>query len=163
MSSISTQVRVDSYTNVHTVTEFSDGKLYVVKTYVKASGSCSAPAGKTADKSSIGQIRLRQFAKSADGAASKLHEARVIIRHPNDTGFQMDQDLAELASGLFRPSVNIWQGRNSAHCESSISISKDPDFRRSPLPDNAKSFVSEDDRHGRWCLQGDGATDTSQM
>ena len=44
VSEISTRVRVNSYTNVHAVAELSDGKLYMIKTYVKASGGCSAPA-----------------------------------------------------------------------------------------------------------------------
>src|ERR1700712_736887 len=46
VSEISTRVRVNSYTNVHAVAELSDGKLYAVQTYVKASGGCSAPAAK---------------------------------------------------------------------------------------------------------------------
>jgi len=48
---------------VHAVAELSDGQLYVVKTYVKASGGCSAPAAKNADEAvaSLGQIRIRQF------------------------------------------------------------------------------------------------------
>ena len=50
VSMISTRVRVNSYTDVHLVAELSDGKLYVVKTYVKASGGCSAPAAKNADE-----------------------------------------------------------------------------------------------------------------
>ena len=65
VSSISTRVRVNSYTNVHAVAELSDGKLYVVKTYVKASGGCSAPAAKNADQAGLGQLRFRQFAKTA--------------------------------------------------------------------------------------------------
>src|ERR1700754_747999 len=48
--SISTRVRVNAYTNVHAVAELSDGKLYAIKTYVKASGGCSAPAAKTAEQ-----------------------------------------------------------------------------------------------------------------
>src|SRR5207247_2415539 len=42
VSTISTRVRVNSYTNVHAVAELSDGRLYMVKTYVKASGGCAA-------------------------------------------------------------------------------------------------------------------------
>jgi len=42
-------VRVNNYTDVHAVAELSDGKLYVTKTYVKASGGCSAPAAKNAE------------------------------------------------------------------------------------------------------------------
>jgi sulfur-oxidizing protein SoxY len=48
VSEISTRVRVNNYTDVHAVAELSDGNLYVVKTYVKASGGCSAPAVKNA-------------------------------------------------------------------------------------------------------------------
>src|SRR5580704_9532743 len=47
---ISTRVRINSYTNVHAVAELSDGRLYVVQTYVKASGGCSAPAAKNAEE-----------------------------------------------------------------------------------------------------------------
>src|SRR5262245_17502081 len=87
--SISTRMRVNSYTNVHAVAELSDGKLYVVKTYVKASGGCSAPAAKTAEQAGIGQLRFRQFSKPAD--AGNLREAQIMIRHPNNSGLQMDQ------------------------------------------------------------------------
>src|SRR5262249_17312737 len=44
VTTISTRVRVNSYTNVHAVAELSDGSLHVTQTYVKASGGCSAPA-----------------------------------------------------------------------------------------------------------------------
>ena len=63
VSEISTRVRVNNYTDVHAVAELSDGKLYMTKTYVKASGGCSAPAAKNADeaKGRLGQMRYRQF------------------------------------------------------------------------------------------------------
>ena len=65
VSEISTRVRVNNYTDVHAVAELSDGQLYVSKTYVKASGGCSAPAGKNAEeaKNHLGQMRYRQFAR----------------------------------------------------------------------------------------------------
>ena len=46
MRSLSTRVRVDSYTNVHAVAELSDGQLYAAQRFVKAAGGCSAPAAK---------------------------------------------------------------------------------------------------------------------
>jgi sulfur-oxidizing protein SoxY len=69
ITEISTRVRVNSYTNVHAVAELSDGKLYVVKSYVKASGGCSAPASKNADEAiaSLGQMKFRLFDKPTDG------------------------------------------------------------------------------------------------
>src|SRR5271165_301702 len=63
VASIATRVRVDAYTNVHAVAELDDGKLYVVKTFVKASGGCSAPTLKNADRAGFGQMRFRQFTK----------------------------------------------------------------------------------------------------
>src|SRR5215471_10893548 len=93
VSTISTRVRVNSYTNVHAVAELSDDKLYVVKTFVKASGGCSAPAAKNADEAiaNIGQMRFRVFAKPVDATAGATREAQVMIRHPNNSGLQRDQ------------------------------------------------------------------------
>ena len=79
VSSISTRVRVNSYTNVHAVAELSDGKLYVAKTYVKASGGCSAPAAKNAEQAGLGELRFRQFARPAE--TGNLREAQIMIRH----------------------------------------------------------------------------------
>src|SRR4030081_333323 len=69
VSEISTRVRVNNYTDVHAVAELSDGKLYVTKTYVKASGGCSAPAPKNAEEASsrLGQMRYRQFTRPGQG------------------------------------------------------------------------------------------------
>jgi sulfur-oxidizing protein SoxY len=63
VESLSTRVRVNSYTFVHAVAELSDGMLYVINTYVKASGGCSAPASKNTEKANIGEMRFRQFEK----------------------------------------------------------------------------------------------------
>src|SRR6202158_4377377 len=49
VTSISTRVRVNTYSYVRLIAELSDGQLYGVKTYVKASGGCSAPAASNAD------------------------------------------------------------------------------------------------------------------
>src|SRR3984885_8161360 len=59
------------YTNVHAVAELSDGQLYVVSTFVKASGGCSAPMAKNPEeaKTNLGQMRFRQFSRRyADSA-----------------------------------------------------------------------------------------------
>jgi sulfur-oxidizing protein SoxY len=126
---ISTRVRINSYTNVHTVAELSDGKLYVVKTYVKASGGCSAPAIKNAEKAGVGEMRLRQFAKSAE-AASKMRTAQIMIRHPNNSGLQMDQVTRLYVPAFFVDSLKIWQGDELLLAmEGSIAISEDPNIR----------------------------------
>jgi sulfur-oxidizing protein SoxY len=130
VSSISTRVRVNSYTNVHAVAELSDGKLYVVKTYVKASGGCSAPAAKNADKAGFGQMRFRQFAKPAEAAAGNMHEVQIMIQHPNNSGLQMDQITRLYTPAFFVQSLKIWQGDELVLAmEGSISISEDPNLR----------------------------------
>ena len=49
VTSISARVRVDTYTYVRLIAELSDGKLYGVKAFVKASGGCSAPAASNSE------------------------------------------------------------------------------------------------------------------
>src|ERR1700720_3368797 len=80
VSEISTRVRVNNYTDVHAVAELSDGQLYMTKTYVKASGGCSAPAAKNADdaQGKLGQMRFRQFAKPGEGPTSGAREAQIM-------------------------------------------------------------------------------------
>jgi sulfur-oxidizing protein SoxY len=165
---ISTRVRVNSYTNVHAVAELTDGQLYVVKTYVKASGGCSAPAVKSADKSGIGQLRLRQFAKSTagptDAATTNLREAQVMIRHPNNSGLQMDQITRLYLPAYFVQSVRIFQGDELVLAmEGSIAISEDPNIRFSYVPTSAKPFRVEAVDTDNRVYKGEWPADASQM
>lgn len=142
--SISTRVRVNAYTNVHAVAELSDGELYMVKTYVKASGGCSAPAAKVADNTTnrLGDMRFRQFV--SDAPVSRPREGRITIRHPNHSGLQMDQLTRLYVPARFVQSVKVWQGDELVLAmEGGISISEDPDFRFTYLPNGAKTFRAE--------------------
>jgi sulfur-oxidizing protein SoxY len=160
--SISTRVRVNSYTNVHAVAELSDGKLYVVKTYVKASGGCSAPAAKTAEQAGIGQLRFRQFSKAAD--TGYLREAQVMIRHPNNSGLQMDQLSRLYIPAYFVEKVKIWQGDELLlTIEGSIAISEDPNIRFSYAPKGTQPFrVEVTDTKDR-VFKGDWPFQASEM
>ena len=162
VSSISTRVRVNSYTNVHAVAELSDGMLYAVRTYVKASGGCSAPASKSADeaKAGLGQMRLRQFARAADSRASNLRDAQLMIRHPNNSGLQMDQISRLYTPAYFVHHVKIWQGDELVLAmEGSIGISEDPNIRFTYAPNGTQAFrvevVDTDNRtfRGEWPFQ----------
>src|SRR3954466_4179367 len=87
VTSISTRVRVNSYSYVRLVAELSDGRLYGVKTFVKASGGCSAPASSNRDatRSALGQMKFRTFRANAGGPP----EAQFMMRHPQNSGLQM--------------------------------------------------------------------------
>jgi sulfur-oxidizing protein SoxY len=146
VSEISTRVRINNYTDVHAVAELSDGKLYVAKTYVKASGGCSAPAAKNADeaKSRLGQMRYRQFAKPGQGPASGTREAQIMIGHPNNSGLQMDQVTQLYVPAFFVNELRLWQDDSLVLAmEGGISISEDPNIRFTYVSSDAKRFRAE--------------------
>ena len=150
VTEISTRVRVNNYTDVHAVAELSDGKLYMVKTYVKASGGCSAPAAKNADeaKARLGQMRYRQFARelarAGDGPASTTRQAQIMIGHPNNSGLQMDQVTQLYVPAFFINELRLWQDDSPVlSMEGGISISEDPNIRFTYVSNGAKHFRAE--------------------
>jgi sulfur-oxidizing protein SoxY len=162
VSSISTRVRVDSYTNVHAVAELSDGQLYMVKTYVKASGGCSAPAAKNEDDAvaNLGQIRVRQFPAVAGTPVGGARDAQVMIRHPNNSGLQMDQVTRLYVPAFFVQDLKVWQGDDLIlSMDGGISISEDPNIRFTYVPNGAKSLrveATDTDKHvfkAEWPVQ----------
>src|ERR1700690_3524662 len=108
LTSISVRVRVNSYSYVRLVAELSDGKLYGVKTFVKASGGCSAPASSNADatKSMLGQMKFRTFRSEAN----TMPEAQIMLRHPQNSGLQMDQLTRLYIPPFFIENLRVWQG-----------------------------------------------------
>ncbi|SHK73587.1 quinoprotein dehydrogenase-associated SoxYZ-like carrier [Bradyrhizobium lablabi] len=146
VSEISTRVRVNNYSDVHAVAELSDGKLYVTKTYVKASGGCSAPAAKNAEEANnrLGQMRYRQFAKSGEVPTSGAREAQIMIGHPNNSGLQMDQVTQLYIPAFFVNELRLWQdGSPVLRVEGGISISEDPNIRFTYVSNGAKRFRAE--------------------
>jgi sulfur-oxidizing protein SoxY len=165
VSSISTRVRVNSYTDVHAVAELTDGQLYVSKIYVKASGGCSAPAAKNPEeaKAHIGQMRYRQFAQGGDGATSGARESQVMIGHPNNSGLQMDQLTQLYIPAFFIDELKLSQdGSLVLAIEGGISISEDPNVRFTYVSNGAKHFEAEArDTQGhvfqhQWPIEGSG-------
>jgi sulfur-oxidizing protein SoxY len=150
VTAIQTRVRVDSYTNVHVVAELDDGKLYVATVYVKASGGCSAPTAKNAEeaKANLGQMRFRQFVRSAaaepSAPSSTQREAQVMIRHPNNSGLQRDQVTLLYIPAFFVRQIRVWQGDELVlDMDGGISMSEDPNLRFNYRPNGATSFRVE--------------------
>lgn len=124
---IETRVRVDSYTNVHLVAEASDGRLYMVEKFVKASGGCSAPALKVAGNAAeIGEMKFLRFDDPAEGVA----EAQIMIRHPNNSGLQRDLLTNYYIPPYFVQDLTVSIGDLLLfRMEGGISISENPTFR----------------------------------
>ena len=139
---VETRVRVNSYSNVHAVAETRDATLRAQMKFVKASGGCSAPAVKDQDeaKANIGKMKYREF-KSADAGK---REAQIMIRHPNNSGMQMDPLSRAYIPAHFVDRVEVWQGDALVFkMEGGISLSEDPVFRFSYAPNGARTMRVE--------------------
>jgi sulfur-oxidizing protein SoxY len=165
ISEISTRVRVNYYTDVHAIAELSDGKLYMVKTYVKASGGCSVPAAKNdlEARKNLGQMRFRQFANAADAPASRTREAQLMIGHPNNSGLQMDQVTLLYTPAFFVNELKIWQDDSPVLAmEGGISISENPNIRFSYIPNGKQVRVEAKDTEGH-VFKGEWKAEPSGM
>src|SRR4051812_19706713 len=139
---LSTRVRIDSYTNIHAVAAMGDGSLLATTSFIKAAGGCSAPAAKQeTSEIPIGTMRFRQFPQEQpDG----LKQAQLMIRHPNYSGMQMDQLTRLYVPAHFVSSVQVWQGGDLLLAlESGISISENPEYRFDYRPNGAADFHAE--------------------
>lgn len=146
VSEISTRVRVNNYTDVHAVAELSDGQLYMARTYVKASGGCSAPAAKNVAEANarLGQMRYRPFGKAGEGPASGIREAQVMVGHPNNSGLQMDQLTQLYIPAFFVNELRLSQDDSLIlSMEGGISISEDPNIRFTYASNGAKTLRAE--------------------
>jgi sulfur-oxidizing protein SoxY len=151
---IETRVRVNSYSNVHAVAETRDGALHAEVKFVKASGGCSAPAGKDPDeaRANLGKMKYREFKSAAAGK----REAQIMIRHPNNSGLQMDQITRTYTPAHYVDAVEVWQGDALIFkMEGGISLSEDPNFRFAYAPNGAKTLrvVAHDNQGGAFTAQ----------
>lgn len=122
---LSTRIRVNAYSNVRVVAELDDGTLHQSARYVKASGGCAAPALKDAEAAlaAAGQMKLRVFEAAA-------REAQVMVRHPNYSGFQIDQVSLLHIPAYYVDGLEVRQGdRLVFRMTGGISLSEDPSIR----------------------------------
>jgi sulfur-oxidizing protein SoxY len=123
---ISTRIRVDAYSNVRVVAELDDGTLHQSARFVRAAGGCSAPALKDAEQAAAtaGQMRVRVFEAAARG------DAQVSVRHPNYSGFQINQITLLPIPAWFVDRIEVTQGERLVfRMEGGISLSADPAIR----------------------------------
>jgi sulfur-oxidizing protein SoxY len=129
---ISTRVRVNDYSYVRAIAETTAGELHMAETFVKATGGCGAPSMKNQDeaKATMGVMKLRQFPPQQEASNSARREVQLMIRHPNNSGFQMDQLTHYYIPAHFVNSLKVSRnGEMILQMEGGISISEDPNFR----------------------------------
>lgn len=142
-ANLALRVRVNEYTPIRAIAETNDGKLYMSRRFVKASGGCSAPVGADleAAMARMGKIKIRMK------EAPQLREPNAIqlgISHPNITGMQMDQVTRMYAPAHFVKTVKVtFNGEPVFAAETDISVSENPNFRFYFMPDRAGELVAE--------------------
>lgn len=142
---LATRVRVNAYSNVRVVAELDDGSMAQSARFVKASGGCSAPATRDAEAAmaAAGRMKLKGFAGDAP-------EAQLMIRHPNNSGFQIDQVSLLTIPPWFVDTIVVEQdGQLVFRVEGGISLSEDPALRFRYVPNGASAFdVRVEDTEG---------------
>ena len=126
---LSTRVRVNDYSYLR-ASPRPKRRAAHGKTFVKASGGCSAPAVKNSAEAlaSMGKMKLVSSCPCSD-TMSKAEELQLMIRHPNNSGLQRDPLTQYFIPAHFVQKLSISQGdRLILAMEGGISISEDPEF-----------------------------------
>lgn len=131
---IETRVRVEQYTPIRAIAEMNTGELFMVAKFIKASGGCSAPAGKDAEAAlaNLGKMKLRV---DREVRFNEPNLAQLMISHPNTSGLAMDQASRLYAPAYFVRSVAVsYGGKPVLSADVDFSISENPHFRFYFLP-----------------------------
>ncbi len=166
-ASFSTRVRINAYSFVRVVAELNDGSLHMVKRFVKASGGCSAPAGKDMDAAAaeMGKMKLRQFPLQQQAGAApetQTREAQIMVRHPNNSGLQMNQVTMLYIPAHYVREMSVMRGGDLVFkMEGGISISEDPNIRFHFTGAAGSLSVSARDTEGKvfeqsWTIEAPG-------
>ena len=121
VAEIGMRVRIDRLTSVRAIAETTDGQLEMRSAWVNAAGGCSTSPS-AAPPGTLGEVRFRP---SADG-----HALQVSIRHPNNSGFQIDPRSGDPIPPHFVSHVRLLAGGEVLmDAETGISLSENPTLR----------------------------------
>lgn len=137
------RIRVNTYSYVRAVAEMNDGKVYMTKKFVKASGGCSAPIGADLD-AAMKRLGKMKFKLDKNLSAGKPAETQLLISHPNITGMQMDQVTRFIKKSHFVDELKVtFDNEPILTAKVDIAISADPNFRFFFVPQKAGELKAE--------------------
>lgn len=140
------RMRVNAYSDLRGIATTADGGKVMAGRFVKASGGCSAPAGKdmAAMADTMGQMRWKSVAEG-DRTIGTL-----MIRHPNFSGLQRDQVTLLNIPAHFIDKLEVRQGDELLFTMAAgISVSEDPVFRFGYTPNGQPISVHVEDTEGQ--------------
>lgn len=131
------RVRINSYSYVRAVAEMNDGKLHMVKKFVKASGGCSAPLGADLD-AAMKRLGKMKFKLNKNLKTGEPALAQLLISHPNITGMQMNQVTRFIKKPHFVNQFKVTFDDNPVLTgKIDIAMSADPNFRFYFIPNKS--------------------------
>ena len=139
------RVRVDAYSDVRVIGNPEGDAPVMAGRFIKASGGCSAPAGKdmAAVADTMGEMRWKTAAEGDRNIGT------LMIRHPNFSGLQRDQVTLLTIPAHFIDTLEVRQGEDLLFTMSAgISISEDPVFRFAYEPNGQPISVHAEDTDG---------------
>ncbi len=124
------RIRIDQFTYVRAIAEMNTGELYMTKSFVRASGACSAPPPKSIDDSitNLGKMKIKTI---GDIELNKPSLVQLKIKHPSITGMQP----LRIGSRVMPPPHFVdtlqvdFNGKSVMKASLTFSISMDPAFR----------------------------------
>jgi len=125
---VATRIRLEVDSYVHVVAETSDGKFLMNKVPIRAAGGCGGTIGgdEALARQSAGKMKLSVKTESV----TSQKEARLLIKHPMNTGLQRD-----LVSQGFRPAFFVnkvtatYNGEVVFDADTYIGVSEDPNIQ----------------------------------
>ena len=147
------RVRINDHTYVRAIAELNTGELYMAKSFVRATGACSAPPPKSIDDSyaNMGTMKMKLF---GDVEYEKPNLMQLKIKHPNITGLQP----MRIGSHVNPPAhfVNTLNVNSDAALVMkallTFAISMDPSLRFFFVPENKGILTIEatDTKNASW-------------
>jgi len=141
---IATRLRFNAYTNIRAIAETNDGKLSMVKAFVKASGGCSAPIGADLDAAMARMGKMKFKLEGDKIVPNQPNQIQLLVSHPSISGMQMDQISRQIKPAHFVNQVKVsFNGKPIISAETDIALSTDPNFRFYFVPDKAGELKAE--------------------
>ncbi|MEM9385291.1 MAG: quinoprotein dehydrogenase-associated SoxYZ-like carrier [Pseudomonadota bacterium] len=137
------RLRIDQYSPIRVVARTNDGRLHMTRTFVKASGGCSAPAGADLDAAMarLGKMKFRELDPNNEAQARQF---QLNVSHPNINGMQMDQLTQLYLPAHFVRDVKVsLDGEQIFSAQTGFSISENPSFRFYMRPEVAGKLTAE--------------------
>ena len=147
------RVRVNDHTYVRAIAELNTGELYMAKSFVRATGACSAPPPKSIGDSiaNMGAMKMKMI---GDVEYRKPNLMQLKIKHPNITGLQPMRIGSHVhPPAHFVNTLNVnYNGNLVMKALLTFAISMDPSLRFFFIPENEGKLTIQatDTKNASW-------------